>query len=82
MSFKPDDQVEMNIASLNRVENRSRVVFFEGPIKVGNSLIKLLALVADGQILVVYLGANWLKTVGACLDVSWLKLVVTWKSLS
>ena len=34
------------------------------------------ALVADGLFVDVLLGANWLKAVGACLDVSQLELVV------
>ena len=34
LSLKPNDQVEMNIASLNRVEKNLRDVFFDVPIKV------------------------------------------------
>ena len=48
LSLKPDDQVVMNIASLNGVEKKSRDVFFDVPIEVGNSLVSLPALVADG----------------------------------
>ena len=48
LSLKPDDQVEMNIASLNGVEKKSRDLFFDVPIKVGNSLVSLPVLVADG----------------------------------
>ena len=70
LSLKPDDQVEMNIASLNGVEKKSRDVFFDVPIKVGNSLVSLPALVADGLFVDVLLDANWLEAVGACLDVS------------
>ena len=76
LRLKPDDLVEMNIASLNGVEKKSRSVFFHVPIKVGNSLVSLPALVADGLFVDVLLGANWLKAVGACLDVSRLELVV------
>ena len=32
LSLKPDDQVKMNIASLNGVEKKSRDVFFDVPI--------------------------------------------------
>ena len=35
LSLKPDDQVKMNLASLNGVEKKSRDVFFGIPIKVG-----------------------------------------------
>ena len=76
LGLKQDDLVEMNIASLNGVENKSRSVFFDVPIEVGNSLVSLPALVADGLFLDVLLGANWLKAFGARLDVGWLELVV------
>ena len=76
LGLKPDDLVEMNIASLNGVEKKSRSVFFDVPIKVGHSLVSLPTLVADGLFVDVLLGANWLKAVGACLDVSQLELVV------
>ena len=39
------------------------------------------ALVADGLFVDVLLGANWLKAVGACLDVSRLELVVNSEKL-
>ena len=39
------------------------------------------ALVADGLFVDVLLGANWLKTVGACLDVSQLELDVNSEKL-
>ena len=81
LGLKPDDLVEMNIASLNGVEKKSRSVFFDVPIEVGNSLVSLPALVADGLFVDVLLGANWLKAVGACLDVSWLELVVNLEKL-
>ena len=68
--------METNIASLNGVEKNSRSVFFDVSIKVRNSLVSLPALVADGLFVDVLLGANWLKAVGACLDVSRLELLV------
>ena len=71
----------MNIASLNGVEKKSRDVFFKVPIKVGNSLICLPAIVADGLFADVLLGANWLKAVSACLDVGWLELLVDLEKL-
>ena len=73
---KPDDLVDMNIAFLNGVEKKSRSVFFDVPVEVGNSLVSLPALVTDGLFVDVLLGANWLKAVGACLDVGRLELVV------
>ena len=76
LNLQPDDQVKMNIASLNGVEKKTRSVFFELPIKVGHSLASLPALVADGLFVDILLGANWLKAVGAFLDVSQLELVV------
>ena len=42
LGLKPDDLVEMNIASLNGVEKKSRSVFFDVPIEVGNSLVVCL----------------------------------------
>ena len=56
----------MNIASLNGAEKKSRDVFFDVLIKVGNSLVSLPALVADDPFVDVLLSANWLKAVGAC----------------
>ena len=76
LGLKPDDLEEMNIASLNGLEKKSRSVFFNVPIEVRNSLVSLPALVADGLFVDVLLGANWLKAVGARLDVDWLELVV------
>ena len=76
LSLKQDDQVKMNIASLNGVEKKSRDMFFDVPIEVRNSLVSLPVLVADGLFVDILLSANWLKAVGACLDVSWLRLVV------
>ena len=76
LNLQPDDQVEMNIASLNGVEKKTRRDFFDIPIEVRQSLVSLPTLVADGLFVNVLLGANCLKAVGACLDVSQLKLVV------
>ena len=70
LGLKPDDLVKMNIASLNGVEKNLNSVFFDVPIKVGSSLVRLPALVADGLFVDVFLDANWLKAVGACLNVS------------
>ena len=69
LSLKPDDQVEMNIASLYGVEKKTRSVFFDIPFEVEHSLVSLPALVADGVFVDFLLGANWLKAVGVCLDV-------------
>ena len=44
LKFEPDNQVEMNIASLNGVENKIRDVFFEVHIEVGQSLFCCLLL--------------------------------------
>lgn len=82
LGIKPYDQVEMNIAYLSGVEKKSRSVSFDVPIEVRNSLVSLPALVAGGLFVDVLLGANWLKAVGACLDVSWLKLVVNLEKLN
>ena len=35
LGLKPDDLVEMNMASLNRVEKKLRSVFFDVPSKLG-----------------------------------------------
>ena len=59
----------MKFASLNEVEKKTRSVFFDIPIEVGHSLVSLPALVADGLFVDILLGANWLKAVGACLDI-------------
>ena len=70
LSLKPDAQVKMNIASLNEVEKKTRSVFFDVLIEVRHSLVRLTALVAEDLFVNVLIGANWLKAVGACLDVS------------
>ena len=46
------------MASLNRLEKKIRDVFFDVPIEVGQSLVMLPALVADGLFVDVLLGAN------------------------
>ena len=69
LNLQPDDQVKMNIASLNGVEKKTRSVFFDVPIEVRHSLVSLPALVADGLFVDVLLGTNWLKAFSACLDV-------------
>ena len=58
LKLEPDNQVEMNIASLNGVEKKIREVFFDVPIEVVQSLVTLPALVADGLFVNVLLGAN------------------------
>ena len=65
----------MNIASLNGVEEKVRDVFFDVPIEATVSNM-LPALVADGLFVDVLLGANWMKAVGACLDINRLEIVV------
>ena len=76
LGIQPDDQVEMNIASLGGLEKKVREVFYEVPIEVGKSLVTLPALVAEGLFVDVLLGANWLKAVGARLDITWLEIRV------
>ena len=56
-------------------------MFFDVPNEVRNSLVSLPTLVADGLFVDVLLGANWLKAVGACLDVSQFELVVDLEKL-
>ena len=36
LGLKPDNLVDMNIASLNEVEKKKTIVFYEVPIEVGN----------------------------------------------
>ena len=66
----------MNIASLGGLEKKVREVFYEIPIEVGKSLVTLPALVAEGLFVDVLLGANWLKAVGARLDITQLEIRV------
>ena len=44
-------------------------------------MVSLPALVADVLFVDVLLGTTWLKAVGACLNVSWLELVVDLEKL-
>ena len=66
----------MNIASLNGAEKKIQDVFFDVPIEDGQSLVTLPALVANGLFVEVLLGANWMKAVGACLDINRLEIAI------
>ena len=79
LGLKTVDKGEMNIASLNGVEKKLRSVFIDIPIKVRNSMVSLPALVADGLFVDVLLGANWLKAVCSCLDVSQSEIVADFR---
>ena len=63
------------------MEKKIRDVFFDVPNEVGQSLVVLPALVADGLFVDVLLGNNWREDVGACLYVSWLESIVDLKEL-
>ena len=71
----------MNIASLNGVEKKIRDVFFDVPFEVGQSLVTLPALSADGLFVDVLLGVNWMKAGGACLNINRLEVVVNKEKL-
>lgn len=43
-------------------------MFFDVPIEVGNTHVTLPALKADSLFVEVFIGANWMKAVGTCLD--------------
>ena len=58
MKLDLDNQLEMNIASLSRVEKKIRDVFFAVPIKVGQSQVTLPTLIADSLFVDVLLGTN------------------------
>ena len=60
LGLKPYYLVEMNIASLNRVDNNSRDKFFYLHIEVRNSLVSLPVLVEDSLFVDIF-GANWLE---------------------
>ena len=60
LKLNPDDQVEMNTASMKGVEKKIRVVFFIIPFEVGQSMAMLTSLVADSFIKYVIPGANWM----------------------
>ena len=80
-SLKPDEQVKINIVYLDEVEKKTMSVFFDVPIEVGHSMIRVPVVVAVGLFVDVLLGANWSKTVSACLDVMQLELVVDFEKL-
>ena len=61
---------------MNRVKKKIRDVFFDVPIEVGQSLVTLPALVADGLFVDVLLGANWMKATRARFKVTWLEIRV------
>ena len=46
------------------------------PIEARQSLVTLPALVADGLFVDILLGANWIKAVGARMDINRLEIVV------
>ena len=76
LGVQPDVQVEMNIALVGGLEKKVREVFYDVPIEVGKSLVTLPALVAEGLFVDVLLGANWLKAVGARLNITRLEIRV------
>ena len=51
------------------------------PIEVRQSMVTLPALVADGLFVDILLGANWMKAVGARLDINRLEIVVNKEKL-
>ena len=67
----------MDIASLGGLEKKVREVSYDVPIEVGKLLVTLPALAAEGLFVDVLLGANWLKAIGACLDITWLEIRAT-----
>ena len=66
----------MNIASLGGLEKKVNEAFYEIPIEAGKSLVTLPALVAEGLFVDVLLSANWLKAVGAHLNITRLEIRV------
>ena len=54
-------------------EEKVERVLFDVPIEVGKSLVTLPALVAKGLFVDVLLGANWLKAIGARLNITRLR---------
>ena len=58
------------------MEKKIRDIFFDMPIDVRQSLVMLPALAADSLFVDVLLGANWIKYVGACLDINRIELFV------
>ena len=76
LKLEPDNQVEMNNASLNRVKKKIRDVFFDVPNKVRQSLVTLPALIADG---LFCRRSSWRQldeSFGAHLDINRLEIVV------
>ena len=65
----------MNIASFNGLEKKIRDIFFDMPIEVGQYLVMLLALAADGLSVDVLLNTNWIKAVGSCLYINRIETV-------
>ena len=63
------------------MEKKIRDIIFKLPIKVRQYLVALPALVADGLIVEVLLGAKWMKAVGACLNITRLKVIEYKKKL-
>ena len=76
LGIQPDDQVEMNIASLGGLKKKVTEVLYEIAIEVGKLLVTLPALVAEGLFVGIILDANWLKAVGACLNITRLEIKV------
>ena len=58
LKLETDNQVEMKVASLNGVEKKIRDVFSDVPIEVGQSLVTLPALIANGLFVDILLGAT------------------------
>lgn len=65
-----------NTSSLNGIDKKERILFFNVPIEVGSSLVSLPDLVADGLLVDALLDSNWMIAVGAWLDVGCLELVL------
>ena len=76
LGIQPDDQVEINIALLSGLEKHLREVLYDVTIEVGKLLVKLPAFVAEGLFVDFLLGANWLKAIGACLNITRLEIKV------
>ena len=57
------------------MEKKIRFFFFDVPIEVGQSLVKVPDLVADGFFVEILLGAKWIIAVGAHLDINRLKII-------
>ena len=55
LNLKTDNQVEIHIASLYSLEGKFRDVFFDMPVEVEQSLVKLSSLVIDNLFLTFFL---------------------------